>query len=100
MVGSGGNLQLAGLDELLVAPIQQARDLAVQQPAGTGQYLDRAIRSGGNLRRTAVFPYLNSFGVRFAPSCAGATSNLWPPSRARTSLKVRGGVFFAISVIR
>ncbi len=59
MVGRRRNLQLAGLEELLVAAVQQARDLAVQQPAGTRQNLDRAVRSSRNIRRTAVFPYLN-----------------------------------------
>jgi hypothetical protein len=59
MVGCSGNLHLARFEELLVAAIHQARDLAVQQPARAGQYLDRAIRSIGDLRRTAVFPYLN-----------------------------------------
>src|SRR5260370_856067 len=60
MVSGSGNLQLARFEELLIAAIHQTGDLAVQQPARTGQYLDCAIRSGSNLRRTAVFPYLNS----------------------------------------
>ena len=60
MVGSGGNLQLARFEELLIAPILQARDLAVQQPARTGHDLNSAIWSRGDLSRTPVFPCLNS----------------------------------------
>src|SRR5258708_38430640 len=71
MVGSSRNLQLARFEELLVAPIQQACNLAVQQPARTGQYLDRAIRSSGDLRRTAVFPYLNSVWSAFCTVLSG-----------------------------
>src|SRR5258705_10909509 len=36
----GWNLQPAGFEELLIAPIHQARDFAVQQPAGTGPNLN------------------------------------------------------------
>ena len=56
MVGGGGNLQLARFEELLIAPILQPRDLAVQQPARAGADLDRAVRSGSDLRSTPVFP--------------------------------------------
>ncbi len=65
MVSRGGNLHLAGLEELLVTAIQQASYLAIQQPAGACQYLDQAIRSGRNLCRTPVFPYLNSIWGAF-----------------------------------
>jgi hypothetical protein len=60
MVSCGRDLQLAGLDELLVAPIQQAGDLPVKQPTRAGEDLHRTVRRSRNLRRTAVFPYLNS----------------------------------------
>ena len=40
--------------------LNKARDFAAKQPPRTGKYLDRAIGSSGDLRRTAVFPYLNS----------------------------------------
>ena len=75
MVGRGRNLQLERLEELLVAAIQQAGDLAVQQPAGTRQHSRRAIRRGSDLRRAPVLAHLKALGVRFAPSWAGATSN-------------------------
>ena len=54
MVGRGGNLQLAGLEELLIAAIQQPGDLAVQQPAGASQYLDRP---SGAAAISAAQPY-------------------------------------------
>ena len=62
VVGGGRDLQLAGLEELLVAAVEQAGDLAVEQPAGAGEDLDSAVGSGGDLGGAAVFPDLD--GVR------------------------------------
>ena len=55
MVGGGGNLQLAGFEELLVATVEQAGDLSAKNPAGPGEELDGAVGAGGYLCRTAVF---------------------------------------------
>ena len=58
MVGGGGDLQVAGFEELLVAAVEEAGDLSVEEDAGAGEELDGAVRRGGDLGGTAVFPYL------------------------------------------
>src|SRR4029077_289769 len=62
MVRCRRNLQLRRLEELLIAAIQQPRNLAIQQNAGPRKNLRRPILSWCNLCRTAELPHLE--GVR------------------------------------
>src|SRR5215469_12552918 len=58
VIGGGRNLDFAGLEKFLVAPVEQTGDLAAEHTARTDKQLDRAIGSSGNLRRAAVFAHL------------------------------------------
>src|SRR5438874_2146681 len=64
MVSRCRDLQLARLEEFLVAAIEQPGDLAVQQYTGPRKYLRRSIRGRGNLGRATELPHLK--GVRRA----------------------------------
>ncbi len=100
VVSRSGNLQLTGLDELLVAAIQQPGDLAAQQPAGTRQYFNSTVRGRGNLRRTAVFPYLNSVWGSLCTLLRRCNIESLAAENGENIIEERCGVFFAISAIR
>ena len=58
VVGGRWDLEVAGFEELLVAAVEEAGDLSVEEEAGAGEELDGSVGGGGDLGGTAVFPYL------------------------------------------
>ena len=55
VIGGGGDLEAGGFEELLVAAVEDARDLAVEEPSGAGEDFDLAIGRSRNLGSAAVF---------------------------------------------
>lgn len=62
VVGGSGNLEAAGLKELLVAAVEYPGDFAVEQPSGTGEDLDLAVGRRGDLGGAAVFAHFEGVG--------------------------------------
>jgi hypothetical protein len=71
MVGGGGNLEVGGVEELLVALVEEMGDLAIEQEAGTGDHEDRALVRGLAGRS---FGDLGGAAVLTDPKGAGGTS--------------------------
>ena len=56
VVGGGGDLQVAGLEELLVAAVEQAGISPLSSQPGRASISTEPSRGGGDLCRAAVFP--------------------------------------------
>jgi len=50
VIGAGGNLEMRGFEEFLVAAVENMGDLAVEDPARTGEQKDRADGAVGGDR--------------------------------------------------
>ena len=84
VVGGGGDFELGGLEELLVAAVDEAGDLAVEQPAGAGEDQDRSRRCQAAI--SAAQPYLLTWKASGAAVCTlvGARDiKFWLPSSVR-----------------
>jgi hypothetical protein len=85
MVGGGGDLEVRGVEELLVALVEEMGDLAVEQEAGTGDHEDGAVVQGFAGRS---FGDLGGAAVLTDPKGAGATSGRgWRTFGGRCNIK-------------